>query len=384
MNSPRRREIFDDEHEAFRRTVAAFLDKEVVPFHDQWERDGVVDRAVWAKAGRHGLLGLQLPEEYGGGGTPDFRYNAIIGEEMTRRGTYGAAFPLFNDMIVPYLVSSANEEQQRRWYPGLCAGTTIAAIAMTEPGAGSDLQGIRTTAVDAGDHYILNGQKTFISNGILADFLVVVARTDPEAGHQGISLLVVERGMDGFERGRNLDKIGQHAQDTAELFFEDVHVPKENLLGKEGEGFLHLMTNLAQERLSIAASAAMACGVILDLTLRYAKERTAFGRPIGKFQHNRFVLAEMATETHIARVFLDDCVARHVRGELDTQTASMAKWWLTELQNKIVDRSVQLHGGYGYMAEYPIARAFVNSRVQTIYGGTTEIQKEIIGRSLGL
>jgi acyl-CoA dehydrogenase len=255
---------------------------------------------------------------------------------------------------------------------------------MTEPGAGSDLQGIRTTAVDAGDHYVLNGQKTFISNGILADLVVVVARTDPEAGHQGISLLVVERGMEGFERGRNLDKVGQHAQDTAELFFTDVRVPKENLLGEEGQGFVYLMTNLSQERLSIAVSAATACEMILETCLGYAKDRTAFGRPIGKFQHNRFLLAEMATEAHIARVFIDDCLKRHVAGELDPKTASMAKWWTTELQKKLVDQGVQLHGGYGYMMEYPIARAFVNSRVQTIYGGTTEIQKEIIGRSLGI
>jgi alkylation response protein AidB-like acyl-CoA dehydrogenase len=378
------RAIFDQEHEAFREAVGTFLDKEVVPFHDQWERDGIVDREVWAKAGAQGLLGLQLDEEHGGGGTPDFRYNVVIGEAMTRRGVYGPAFTLFNDMIVPYLTASASEEQRSRWFPGLCSGETIAAIAMSEPGAGSDLQGIRTSAVDAGDHYVLNGQKTFISNGILADLVVVVARTDPDAGHQGISLLVVERGMEGFERGRNLEKIGQHAQDTAELFFADVRVPKANLLGEEGSGFVHLMTNLSQERLSIAVSAATACEVVVEETLRYAKDRTAFGRPIGKFQHNRFVIAEMATEAHIARVFVDDCIARHLRGDLDAKTASMAKYWVTELQNKLVDRGVQMHGGYGYMAEYPIARAFVNSRVQTIYGGTTEIQKEIIGRSLGL
>ena len=378
------RAIFDQEHEAFREAVGTFLDKEVVPFHDQWERDGIVDREVWTKAGAQGLLGLQLDEEHGGGGTPDFRYNVVIGEELTRRGVYGPAFTLFNDMIVPYLAASASEEQRQRWFPGLCSGETIAAIAMSEPGAGSDLQGIRTSAVDAGDHYVLNGQKTFISNGILADLVVVVARTDPDAGHQGISLLVVERDMEGFERGRNLEKIGQHAQDTAELFFADVRVPKTNLLGEEGSGFVHLMTNLSQERLSIAVSAATACEVVVDATLRYAKDRTAFGRPIGKFQHNRFVIAEMATEAHIARVFVDDCIAQHLRGELDAKTASMAKYWVTELQNKLVDRGVQMHGGYGYMAEYPIARAFVNSRVQTIYGGTTEIQKEIIGRSLGL
>jgi acyl-CoA dehydrogenase len=378
------RDIFDDEHVAFRSAVGTFLDKEVVPFHDQWEKDGVVDREVWRKAGGQGLLGLQLPEEYGGGGTDDFRYNVVIGEEMTTRGVYGAAFPLFNDMIVPYLVASANDEQRRRWFPRLASGELIAAIAMSEPEAGSDLQGIRTTAVDKGDHYVLNGQKTFISNGILADLVIVVARTDPEAGHKGISLLVVERGMDGFERGRNLDKIGQHAQDTAELFFDNVAVPKENLLGEEGAGFRYLMTNLSQERLSIAVSAASACERVLQECLSYVKERTAFGRPIGKFQHTRFTIAEMATETHIARVFIDDCIRRHVAGDLDASTASMAKWWSTELQKRIVDQGVQLFGGYGYMMEYPIARAFVNSRVQTIYGGTTEIQKEIIGRSLGL
>jgi alkylation response protein AidB-like acyl-CoA dehydrogenase len=378
------RALFEPEHEAFRRTVATFLDQEVVPFHGQWEQDGIVDRDVWAKAGARGLLGLQLPAEHGGGGTTDFRFQAVIGEEMAKRGVYGCAFPLFNDMIAPYFAASATPEQAARWFPGLCAGTTIAAIAMTEPGAGSDLQGITTRAVREGDHFVLTGQKTFISNGILADLVVVVARTDPEAGHEGISLLVVERGMAGFERGRNLEKIGQHAQDTAELFFDHVRVPKQNLLGEPGSGFVQLMTNLAQERLSIAVSAAAACEAILDETLGYVKDRTAFGRPIGSFQHSRFTLAEMATETRIARVFLDDCLARHVAGDLDTATASMAKWWTTELQNRLVDRAVQLHGGYGYMAEYAVARAFVNSRVQTIYGGTTEIQKEIIGRSLGL
>src|SRR3954452_11122850 len=378
------RSLFEPEHEAFRETVGTFLDKEAVPFHEQWEKDGIVDREVWAKAGAQGLLGLQLPEEYGGGGTTDFRYHVVIGEEMTRRGIYGCAFPLFNDMIAPYLVASATPEQAARWFPGLCAGTTIAAIAMTEPGAGSDLQGISTRAVDEGDRYVLTGQKTFISNGILADLVVVVARTDPDAGHQGISLLVVERGMEGSERGRNLDKIGQHAQDTAELFFDHVEVPKENLLGVEGSGFAQLMTNLAQERLSIAVSAASACESLVDESLRYVKERTAFGRPIGTFQHTRFTLAEMATEAHIARVFIDDCLARHLRGELDTQTASMAKWWTTELQNTIADRAVQLHGGYDYMAEDPVARPFLNPRVQTMHRATTEIQKESIGRSMGL
>jgi alkylation response protein AidB-like acyl-CoA dehydrogenase len=292
------------------------------------------------------------------------------------------------DIIVPYLSSLGTEQQKRRWLPGCVSGETVTAIAMTEPGAGSDLQGIRTRAHEKGDHYVLNGSKTFISNGILADLVVVVARTDTQVegglGHQGISLLVVERGMPGFERGRNLAKMGMHAQDTAELFFDNVVVPKENLLGHEGTGFGSLMDNLPQERLSIAVMAAAACGAVLELCLSYAKEREAFGRPIGTFQHNRFLIAEMATEAHIARVFVDDCVRRHLTGDLDASGASMAKWWTTELQKKLVDHAVQLHGGYGYMTEHPVAKAFLDSRVQTIYGGTTEIQKEIIGRSLGL
>jgi alkylation response protein AidB-like acyl-CoA dehydrogenase len=378
------RDIFEEEHEAFRRTVRSFLDREVVPHHAQWEKDGIVPRDVWLAAGRQGLLGFDVDEEYGGGGVRDFRYNLVLAEEMTLSGIHGPGFPLHNDIILPYLTSLGSEEQKRRWLPGCCSGELITAIAMTEPGAGSDLQGIRTTAVDKGDHYILNGSKTFISNGILSDLVIVVARTNPDAGAQGFSLLVVERGMAGFERGRNLEKIGQHAQDTAELFFENVVVPKENLLGEEGTGFISLMVNLPQERLSIAMVAAAACEAILKMSLDYAKEREAFGRPIGKFQHNRFMLAEMATETHIARVFVDDCVRRHNRGELDASHASMAKWWTTELQKKLVDQAVQLHGGYGYMMEYPVAKAFVDSRIQTIYGGTTEIQKEIIGRSLGI
>jgi acyl-CoA dehydrogenase len=378
------RPILEAEHESFRSTVRSFLEKEVVPFHDQWEKDGVVDRAVWSKAGALGLLCFDVDEEHGGAGVRDFRYNMVMAEELTRAGVNGPGFLVHTDIIVPYLSSLGTEEQKRRWLPGCVSGETITAIAMTEPGAGSDLQGIRTTAVDKGDHYVLNGSKTFISNGILADLVVVVARTDPEAGHKGISLLVVERGMDGFERGRNLDKMGLKAQDTAELFFDDVAVPKENLLGEEGSGFISLMMNLPQERLSIAMIAAAACEQILEMSLDYAKEREAFGRPIGKFQHNRFLIAEMATEARIARVFVDDCVRLHNEGKLDASLAAMAKWWTTELQNKLVDRAVQLHGGYGYMMEYPVARAYVDSRIQTIYGGTTEIQKEIIGRSLGI
>jgi alkylation response protein AidB-like acyl-CoA dehydrogenase len=380
------RDLLAPEHEAFRRTVRTFLEREVLPYHDQWERDGVVSREVWQAAGAQGLLCFDVLEEYGGAGVRDFRYNLVLAEEMTRAGAHGPGFSLHTDIVVPYLSSLGSEEQKRRWLPRCCSGELVSAVAMTEPGAGSDLQGIRTTAVDRGDHYVLNGAKTFISNGILADLVVVVARTDPdpEAGHRGISLLVVERGMPGFERGANLDKVGLHAQDTAELFFDDVAVPKENLLGQEGGGFLALMQNLPQERLSIAVMATAACQRFLELCLDHARHREAFGRPIGSFQHNRFLLAEMATEARVARVFVDDCVRLHNAGELDASGASMAKWWTTELQNKLAGRAVQLHGGSGYMREHPVARAFLDSRVQTIYGGTTEVQKEIIGRSLGL
>lgn len=380
---PDRPSIYTQEHEDFRATVREFLEREVVPHHDQWEKDGQVSREVWIKAGAQGLLCFDVDEEYGGAGVKDFRYNMVVAEEISRVGASGLGFPVHTDVIVPYISSLGTDEQKRRWLPGVVSGELISAIAMTEPGAGSDLQGIRTSAVDKGDHYVLNGSKTFISNGIMSDLVIVVARTNPEAGHQGISLLVVERGMEGFERGRNLEKVGLKAQDTSELFFDNVHVPKENLLGEEGSGFISLMTNLPQERVSIAAIAVAACEHVLQLCLDYAKEREAFGRPIGKFQHNRFLLAEMATEVHIARVFVNDCVLKLNAGEVDTSLASMAKWWTTELQKKIVDQAVQLFGGYGYMMEYPVARAFVDSRIQTIYGGTTEVQKEIIGRMLG-
>ena len=376
-----RRQIFTAEHEAFRDLARTFLAKEVVPHHERWEAAGVVDREVWLAAGRAGLLGFFVPEEYGGGGVTDLRYSAVLTEESARAGASGPAFALHNDIIGPYLTDLATEEQKRRWLPGFCTGEIITAIAMTEPGAGSDLQGMRTTAIRDGDEYVLNGQKTFISNGILADLVIVVARTDPAAGHKGISLLVVERGMPGFERGRNLDKIGQKAQDTAELFFADVRVPAANLLGEEGHGFAYLMRNLPAERLSIAVGAMAAAEVVFDLTLQYCKTRQAFGRPIGSFQHNRFVLAEMATEMELGRTFVDRCL---VEPELTAETAAMAKWWCTELQKRVVDRCLQLHGGYGYMIEYPIAKAYLDSRISTIYGGTTEIMKEVIGRSLGV
>jgi alkylation response protein AidB-like acyl-CoA dehydrogenase len=378
------RPLLEAEHEAFRRTVRAFIEREVTPHHERWEAEGQVSREVWTAAGDQGLLCFDVEERYGGPGVTDFRYNMVLAEEMTRAGAHGPGFGVHTDIIVPYLSSLGTAEQKQRWLPGCVSGKTITAIAMTEPGAGSDLQGIRTAAVDKGDRYLLSGSKTFISNGAMADLVVVVARTNPDAGHQGISLLVVERGMAGFERGRNLSKVGMAAQDTSELFFDGVEVPKANLLGPEGSGFVSLMRNLPQERLSIAVTAAAACEAVLEMSLAYVKEREAFGRPIGTFQNTRFAIAEMATEAHIARVFVDDCVRRHNDGELDAAGASMAKWWTTELQKRTVDQGVQLFGGYGYMREYPIAKAFLDSRVQTIYGGTTEIQKEIIGRSLGL
>ncbi|WP_243056770.1 acyl-CoA dehydrogenase family protein [Nocardioides sp. SR21] len=383
-NATKRPSIYEQEHEDFRTSVRAFMEKEVVPHHDQWEKDGQVSREVWLKAGEAGLLCFDVEEEYGGAGVSDFRYNTIVAEELARIGASGPGFPVHSDIIVPYISQLATPEQKQRWLPGLVTGELISAIAMTEPGAGSDLQGIRTSAVDKGDHYVLNGSKTFISNGIMSDLVIVVCRTDPDAGHKGISLLVVERGMKGFERGRNLEKVGMKAQDTAELFFDNVEVPKENLLGEEGSGFISLMMNLGQERISIAAMAVAAIEQVLDLSLAYAKERTAFGKPIGAFQHNRFVLAEMATHAHVARVFINDCILKLNAGEVDPSLAAMAKWWTTELQKQVTDAGVQLHGGYGYMLEYPIAKAFMDGRIQTIYGGTTEIQKEIIGRSLGV
>ncbi|ADL45695.1 acyl-CoA dehydrogenase family protein [Micromonospora aurantiaca (nom. illeg.)] len=375
------RAIFTADHLAFAELVRAFIDKEITPHHERWEADSIVDRGVWRAAGAAGLLGFFVDERYGGAGVTDRRFHAVLTEELARAGASGPAFGLHNDIIGPYLTDLTTEEQKQRWLPGFCSGEIVTAIAMSEPGAGSDLAGITTTAVRDGDDWVLNGQKTFISNGILADLVVVVARTDPGAGRRGISLLVVERGMPGFERGRNLDKLGQKAQDTAELFFSDVRVPAANLLGAEGEGFAYLMRNLPLERLSIAVAALAGAETVFAQTLDYCRQRQAFGRPIGSFQHNRFVLAELATELRLGRVFVDNCL---VAPDLTAETAAMAKWWCTELQQRVVDRCLQLHGGYGYMREYPVARAYLDARVQTIYGGTTEIMKEVIGRSLGL
>jgi alkylation response protein AidB-like acyl-CoA dehydrogenase len=378
------RDIFTSDHEAFRDMVRSFIAAEVAPYHEQWERDGCVSREVWLAAGKAGLLGIDMDEEYGGGGNADYRYYLIMNEELARAGAHGPGFSVHNDINGQYLQRLATAEQRERWLPGYCSGEIITAIAMSEPGAGSDLQGIATTAVREGDGYVLNGQKTFISNGLLADLVIVVARTDPQAGFRGISLLMVERGMAGFERGRKLDKIGMAAQDTAELFFNDVRVPAANMLGEEGGGFVALMQNLPRERVAIGATALAGAEKAFEDTLAYCQQRQAFGRPIGKFQHNRFVLAEMATELAVARAFTDKAVMEHNAGRLSNEDASMVKWWDTELCNRVVDRCVQLFGGYGYMREYPVARAYLDSRVQTIFGGTTEIQKEIIGRGLGL
>ncbi len=380
-----RRSLYEAEHEDFRETVRAWAEKNVVPFHDQWERDGIVPREVWTSAGAQGLLGTDIDERHGGGGVRDFRYQAVLDEELMRIGATGLGFGLHNDVAGPYLRDLGTEEQQQRWLPGFCSGELITAIAMTEPAAGSDLQGIRTTARRDGDGWLLTGAKTFITNGINADLVIVVARTDPDApGSRGLSLLVVERDMPGFTRGRNLAKIGLKAQDTAELFFDGVRVPAENLLGSENRGFAHLMENLPQERLSIAVGAVAAAETVLAQTVEYVTGRTAFGRPVGSFQNSRFVLAELHTEVTIARTFVDECVRQLDRRELTPVDAAMAKYWTTELQNKVADRCLQLHGGYGYMDEYPVSKAWRDARVQSIYGGTNEIMREIIGRSIGL
>jgi alkylation response protein AidB-like acyl-CoA dehydrogenase len=378
------RTLFEPEHELFRESYRAFLDKHVAPHHEQWEKDKIVDRGVWLEAGKQGFLSMAVPEEYGGGGNPDFRYNTIVCEETVAGRYSGLGFSLHNDVIAPYLLELTTREQKERWLPQFSTGEMITAIAMTEPGTGSDLQGIKTRAVREGDHYVLNGSKTFITNGINADLIIVVAQTNPEKGAQGFSLLAVERGMEGFERGRHLDKVGMDAQDTAELSFTDVRVPVENRLGEEGMGFIYLMQNLPQERISIAIMAAAAMESVLEETIAYVSERKAFGKPIGSFQNSRFLLAELSTEATAVRIMVDEFIRLHLDGKLTAEQAAMAKWWTTEAQVRLVDRCLQLHGGYGYMREYSVAKAFLDARVQTIYGGTTEIMKEIVGRSLGL
>jgi len=378
------RTIFDGTHDQFRSAFRGWLDDRVVPNHEEWENEGITPRDLWVDAGKQGFLGLTVPESYGGGGTNDYRFAAIMTEEIGTTGVIGSGngITLHNDIVLPYYLELANEEQKKRWLPGMCTGELVGALGITEPNTGSDVAGVRTTGMKKGGVFVVNGAKTFISNGINSDLVITVAKTDPEKGHRGFSLLIVERGMKGFERGRNLDKLGMHAQDTAELFFNDVEVPTENLLGEEGMGFVYLMTNLAQERLGIAVGAIAVADAAVKWTLDYTKERKAFGQSISQFQNSKFLLAELATEVQIAQVYVDRCVELHCEAKLSAEQAAAAKYWCTELQNKVVDRCLQLHGGYGYMREYPIARAWADSRIQTIYGGTTEIMKEIVGRSL--
>ena len=378
------RTIFADEHLMFRDAFRRFVAQEISPNFLQWEKDGIVPRELFKKAGANGFLAMQAPQHYGGGGSDDFRYNAIVGEELMYAGTGGAGLglTLHNDITLPYFLHFTNDEQKQRWLPGICAGELITAVAMTEPGIGSDLASMSTTAVRDGDHFVVNGAKTFITNGYNSDLVITAVKTDPTLKHKGISLLVLERGMAGFERGRNLDKVGMHSQDTAELFFTDVHVPVANVLGGVGEGFTLLVRNLAQERLSIAIAGVAAAKIALDWTVTYTKGRMAFGQPVAMFQNSKFKLAEVATEVEIGQVFVDRCIEQLNQGALTVEEAAMAKWWCTELQKRTVDTCLQLHGGYGYMMEYPIARAYADARITTIYGGTTEIMKEIIGRSL--
>jgi len=380
------RTLFGPEHDALRESFRSWLDKEIVPHEIEWNKAGIVPRTVFSEAGRHGFLAFDVPEEFGGGGISDFRFNQVVAEEiqLSGAGAAGLGLTLHSDICVPYYLKYCTEEQRQRWLPGIASGELITAIAMTEPGIGSDLGSIATTAIRDGDHYVVNGSKTFITNGINADLILAAVKTDPSQRHKGMSLIVLERGMEGFERGRNLDKLGLHAQDTAELFFNDVMVPAENLLGDEGQGFALLVDNLPQERLSIAMAGVAAARAALNWTLEYVKGRTAFGQPVGSFQNSRFVLAEVATEIEVAQAHIDACTLALNADDLTAEDAAMAKWWCTELQNRVVDRCLQLFGGYGYMEEYPISRAYKDARITTIYGGTTEIMKEIIGRSMGL
>jgi alkylation response protein AidB-like acyl-CoA dehydrogenase len=381
-----RRSIYAAEHLDFGEAFRTFLSREVLPYFQEWETAGIVPRDVFREAGRHGFLGFEAPGHFGGAEAEDFRFNAVLGEEGYLAGVDGfiGGITLHNDVCLPYFLEYATPEQRERWLPGLTSGELLAAIAMTEPATGSDLAGVNTRAQRSNGGYVVNGSKTFISSGINADLVITVVRTNREERHRGLSLLVLERGMAGFRRGRNLDKVGLHSADTAELFFDEVSVPTENLLGEEGAAFRYLTSNLPKERLSIAIAAVAASRAALRGTVDYVKQRTAFGTTIGSFQHSRFTLAELHTEVEIAQTFVDRCIAAAGDGELTPEDAAMAKWWCTELQGRVVDRCVQLHGGYGYMQEYPIARAYVDARVSRIYGGTTEIMKEVIGRSLGL
>jgi alkylation response protein AidB-like acyl-CoA dehydrogenase len=379
-----KRKLYDRDHEAYRESVREFLAREVEPFKDQWDEERWIPREVYAKAAEAGVYALAVPEVYGGAGEPDFRYRMVACEEVSRINalSFGLTLGLQDDLVLAYLLDITDEEQRKRWLPGFASGQLIGALAMTEPGAGSDLRGIRTSAKRDGDHWVLNGQKTFISSGIMADLVIVAARTDPDAGSRGYSLFVVEAGTPGFERGRKLDKIGLPSQDTAELFFDNARVPAENLLGEEGRGLQYLMSHLPRERLGVTAKAMATTRAIYDITLDYCKQRTAFGQPIADFQNTRFELAEMATEIDIVQAYVDASVLAYNDGELTPTDAAKGKWYVSELQKRVVDRCLQLHGGYGYMTEYAVGKAYVDTRIQTIYGGTTEIMKELIGREL--
>ena len=375
------RTLFEETHNIFRESVKRFIQKHVVPYHEEWEKLGVVSRDFWLEAGAAGILCPDLPTKYGGPGG-DFRHNIIVLEEMMKVGASGPGIQVHSDVVSPYILHYGTESQKSSWLPGMCEGRLISAIAMTEPGTGSDLQSVKTTAKYQNDEIILNGQKTFITNGQSADIIIVVAQTESDPGAKGISLIVCEGDREGFKRGRNLDKIGLKAQDTSELFFDNVRLPKENLLGSKGKGFYHLMDELPQERLSIGVSAVSAAEAALDWTIKYVSERNAFGKKIIEFQNTKFKLAEIKAQLSVARIYIDDCISKHLKGDFDAVQGAMAKLWTTELQCKIIDECVQLHGGYGYMREYPIAKAYEDARVQRIYGGTNEIMKEIISRTL--
>ncbi len=377
------RKLFKEEHVIFRDSLTKFLDKEISPQFEQWEKDGIVSRDAWKKMGENGFLCPWLEEKYGGPGA-DFLYSVVICEELFYRGITGLVAPLHSDIIVPYIHSFGSEEQKLKWLPGCASGETLTAVAMTEPNTGSDLAAIRTTAIRDGDHYILNGQKTFISIGILSDLVIVVAKTDTKAGHKGVSLVCVEAGTPGFSRGRNLEKMGWHSQDTAELVFEDCRIPVSNLLGEEGKGFYYLMQKLQQERLVASMMAQSMAEAMLDMTVKYCKERMIFGSSVSSFQHNTFKIVEMATEIELGRTFMDSLIVDHMAGKDITKKVSMAKAWIPELANRVAYHCVQLHGGYGYMEEYPICRFARDARVIAIFAGTTEVMKVIIGRMMGL
>lgn len=379
-----KRWIYEDDHRAFRETVREFVRREVAPNYDAWEENGIVERAAWNAAGAAGILGLAIPSEYGGNGTDDFRFNMVLDEELARGGYASLAngFNVHDNIVAPYIVELGDSEQRQRWLPGMADGTCIGAIAMSEPDAGSDLQGMRTSAVRNGDSWVINGAKTFISNGVHADIFVVAARTDHKAGSRGFTLFLVERGTDGFATSRKLDKLGIVSQDTAELSFVDVVIPASAVLGDEGQGLFHLFDRLPRERLGIASMATAAIRSYYEWAATYAFERQAFGKSIGDFQHTRFVLAELATQADVAESFLDRCATAFNLGELSAEDAAEAKYHLTELQQVIVSQCLQLFGGYGYMSEFPISRAFRDARVTTIYGGTSEVMREIIGRDV--